>query len=88
MNYKQLMEMKQNEKTNLEKLKNENRQFEAKIAIAQSNSSLYKKKKPKTGNSQRRAKINRGDVGHIKGHIGSFNNGVLKIKNSTLKRLK
>lgn len=82
------MDLKKEERDKLEQLKSENRQFEAKVALAHSNLSSYKKKKPKTGNSQRRAKINRGDVGHIKGHIGSFNNGVLKIKNNALKRLK
>lgn len=90
LNYKELIELKKNEKNEIETLKKENKQFEAKIAMSHSNLSAYKKKSAKhpNSNSQRKAKISRGDVGHIKGHIGSFNNGVLKIKNNVLKNLK
>jgi len=84
------MELKKSEKTKIESLKKENKQFEAKIAMSHSNLSLYKKKKAKhpNSNSQRKAKISRGDVGLIKGHIGSFQNGVLKIKNNLIKKMK
>jgi len=33
------------------------------------------------------ANINKGDVGHIKGHIGSYSDGVLKLRKSDLKKL-
>lgn len=84
------MDLKKEEKNKLDSLKKENKQFEAKIAMAHSNLSAYKKKKAKhpNSNSQRKAKISKGDVGLIKGHIGSFSNGVLKIKNNVIKRLK
>jgi hypothetical protein len=35
----------------------------------------------------RKSKINKGDVGHIKGQIGSFNNGILKLSKFDLKKL-
>lgn len=34
----------------------------------------------------RKSKINKGHVGNIKGHIGSFSNGVLKINKRDLKK--
>ena len=82
MNYKEILKVKKEEKTNKEQLIKENRHFEAKIT---SSKLTMKKKKPRT---LRNAKVNKGDVGHIKGHIGSFNNGVLKLKKFDLKRLK
>jgi hypothetical protein len=84
MNYKELIELKKNEKLKHENLLKENRQFEAKVLMAHKNLSVKKKS---SLNSQRKAKINKGNVGHIKGHIGSFSNGVLKLKKNDLKRL-
>lgn len=67
-----------------EELIKENRLFEAKVLSSKSN--VVTKKKTSM-NSQRKAKINKGNVGNIKGHIGSFSNGVLKIKKQDLKIL-
>lgn len=77
------MEKKKQVKEEKEKLLSENRHFEAKISMAHKNSSFKKK----TNGNRRKSKINKGDVGAIKGHIGSFSNGVLKIKKSDLKML-
>ena len=87
MNYKELIELKKNEKQKHDSLLKENRLFEAKVSMAHSNLSFNKNKKKTSANSQRKAKISKGDVGLIKGHIGSFNNGVLKLKKNDLKRL-
>lgn len=84
MNYKELMEQKKADRLKHDELVKENRQFEAKIALAHCNLSLKKPKK--SLNSIRKAKISKGDVGKIKGHIGSFNNGVLKINKMDLKK--
>ncbi len=80
------MEKKQKEKLERETLIKENRLFEAKITMAHSNLSFKKTKK--SANSIRKTKISKGDVGLIKGHIGSFSNGVLKLKKNDLKKLK
>lgn len=85
MNYKEMIAKKKKDTLEREKLIKENRQFEAKISMAHSNLSF--KKTRKSANSIKKAKISKGDVGLIKGHIGSFNNGVLKLKKNDLKKL-
>jgi hypothetical protein len=67
---------KKEERDYKEQLIKENRQFEAKILKSQK--SVGHKKKSLS--SLRKSKINKGHVGDIKGHIGSFSNGVLKLK--------
>ena len=80
-----MLEKKKSEKLKQEVLVKEHRQFEAKIQTAHTNLSI--KKPRKSLNSIRKTKISKGDVGLIKGHIGSFNNGVLKIKKNDLKKI-
>lgn len=69
------MNKKREEKELKEKLIKENRQFEAKVLDSQKGG-----KKRKSLNSIKKAKISKGHVGDLKGHIGSFSNGVLKLK--------
>ena len=35
----------------------------------------------------KKSNINKGNVGHLKGHIGSFSDGVLKLSKFELKKL-
>ena len=78
-----MVNAKREEKKQKEDLIKENRLFEAKVLSSKSNASTKTKK---SMNSQRKAKINKGHVGNIKGHIGSFSNGVLKINKRDLKK--
>ena len=82
VNYKELIKEKNLEREKREQLLQENRQFEAKILASKAN----KKHRTKYTNNDRKSKINRGQVGLIKGHIGSFSNGVLKLKKHDLKK--
>jgi hypothetical protein len=77
VNYKDLLAKKKEEREHREQLIKENRQFEAKILKAQKAVGGHKKK---SLSSIRRANISKGQVGDIKGHIGTFSNGVLKLK--------
>ena len=86
VNYKELLKRKQEEKTRREELLKENRSFEAKV-LAQKGV-LTKKRKQQSASARRKSKINRGHVGQIKGQIGSFSNGVLKINKHQLKKIK
>jgi hypothetical protein len=70
---------KKEERDHRELLIKENRQFEAKILKAQKAIGGGNKKK-KSLNMIRKAKISKGHVGDIKGHIGTFSNGILKLK--------
>ena len=84
VNYKELLKKKQEEKRMREELLKENRSFEAKV-LAHKSTGV---KKRKTASARRKSKINRGHVGKIKGQIGSFSNGVLKISKHDLKKFK
>lgn len=53
--------------------------------MAQKNGVQVKKRQRMS--DRRRANINRGRVGNIKGHIGSFNNGLLKLRKIDMKKL-
>ncbi len=83
INYKDLLEKKREENEKREQLVKENRQFEAKVLKSQKTLGGHKKR---SMSSIRKSKINRGHVGDIKGHIGSFSNGVLKLKKFDLKK--
>jgi len=85
INYKELVNLKNKEKQEKEQLIKENRLFEAKVAMSHKNFSI-KKKNPRGKSNNRKSKINMGQVGAIKGHIGSFSNGVLKIKKNEIKK--
>jgi hypothetical protein len=86
VNYKELINLKNQEKLEKEQLLKENRLFEAKVAMSHKNFSIKKKNSRAKGNN-RKSKINMGNVGVIKGHIGSFSNGVLKIKKNEIKKI-
>jgi hypothetical protein len=58
----------------------ENSKFNSKV-------SKTLKQQPKKSQNNRKSKINKGNVGKINGHIGTFSNGVLKLKKSDLKKL-
>lgn len=85
VNYKELINLKNQEKKEKENLIKENRLFEAKVAMSHKNFSI-KKKNSRGKSSNLKSKINMGKVGAIKGHIGSFSNGVLKIKKNEIKK--
>lgn len=79
------MSLKNQEKQEKETIKNENRLFEQKVSVSKNYSSNKRNKRAKVN---RKSRINKGEVGHIKGHIGSFSNGVLKLKKMDLKKFK
>lgn len=81
-----MLKAKKAEKEKHAELLKENRSFEAKVLSQKSGASMKKRKTPSM-NLQKKAKISRGHVGNIKGHIGSFSNGVLRIKKHDLKKL-
>jgi hypothetical protein len=85
VNYKELINLKNQEKKEKENLIKENRLFEAKVAMSHKNFSI-KKKNSRGKSNNLKSKINMGKVGAIKGHIGSFSNGVLKIKKNEIKK--
>ena len=85
INYKELVSKKNDEKLEREELIKENRLFEAKIAMSHKNFSI-KKKNSRDKSNNRKSKISKGNVGLLKGHIGSFSNGVLKIKKNDIKK--
>lgn len=64
-------------------LKEENRELELKLAASSSKNSFNKS----SSKENKRSRINKGKVGHIKGHIGSFSDGILKLKKIDLKKL-
>jgi len=86
LNYKELLKLKQEEKLKKENALKENKLFDAKISSSKLN--LLTRKKTVSASSRRKSKINKGHVGTIKGHIGSFSDGVLKIKKHDLKKIK
>jgi hypothetical protein len=49
---------------------------------------LTRKNKKISANSRKKTKISKGRVGELKGHIGSFSDGVLKIRKHELKKIK
>ena len=79
------MSLKNQEKQEKETIKNENRLFEQKVSVSKNYSSNKRNKRAKVN---RKSRINKGEVGHIKWHIGSFSNGVLKLKKMDLKKFK
>jgi hypothetical protein len=80
------MRQKQEEKEKKNSLLKENRLFEAKIVSQKSSLVGDKKRRPRLRDKQK-SNINKGRVGNLKGHIGSFSNGVLKLKKHDLKKL-
>jgi hypothetical protein len=58
----------------------ENFKFNSKISKTTTSTQQNK------SHNNRKSKINKGNVGKINGHIGTFSNGVLKLKKSDLKK--
>ena len=77
-----MRQKKKDEKEKQEQLKLENRELELKLATSSNNAFAKSSSK-----ENKRSRINKGNVGHIKGHIGSFSDGILKLKKFDLKKL-
>jgi hypothetical protein len=78
------MKRKQEDKARHDQLVRENKQFELKLE--KSNILRNGTKKRSNKGPTRKTKISKGDVGRLKGHIGSFSNGVLKLKSNDIKK--
>lgn len=85
LNYKELMQRKKEEKEKKTQLLKENKLFELKVE--QARSSAFGTNKPKIGHLNKKSRINKGEVGRIKGHIGTYSNGMLKLSKYDLKKM-
>jgi hypothetical protein len=74
-----LKRKKDEQNKKLELLK-ENFKFNSKVSKTTS-------EQRKKVHNNRKSKINKGNVGKINGHIGTFSDGVLKLKKSDLKKI-
>ena len=83
-NYKDLLKRKKEERERHEQLRKENRELELKLAVSSSSLSNPVNNWSK---ENKKARINKAKVGQIKGHIGSFSDGILKLKKFDLKKL-
>ncbi len=79
--------MKKEEKELKEKHRNENNLMASQTSISKL-TNLRKIDKKVSANSRKKAKISKGRVGELKGHIGSFSDGILKIRKHELKKIK
>ena len=82
-----MLQLKKEEKELKEKNLKENNLFASKITSSKL-TNLTRKNKKISANSRKKTKISKGRVGELKGHIGSFSDGVLKIRKHELKKIK
>jgi hypothetical protein len=85
LNYKELMQHKKEEKERKAQLLKENKLFELKVE--QARSSAFGSNKPKIGHLNKKSRINKGEVGKIKGHIGTYVDGMLKLSKNDMRKM-